>query len=98
MTRQPLLIASRSLVTLCAATVGFLAGWLAYRNGFDGIGDFLTTAWEVSRGYSSALSFALDRWWIGVASFLIWLFLLIIWPLVQRPPPPLLSLSLLAVP
>jgi hypothetical protein len=98
MSRRPLLIASRSLVTLCAATVGFLAGWLAYRNGFDGIGDFLTTAWEVSRGYSSALSFALDRWWIGVASFLIWLFLLIIWALVQRRPRTLLSLAVLAVP
>jgi len=98
MTRRPLLIACRSFVTLCVATVGFLIGWLAYRNDFVGIGAFLTTAWEVSQGYSSAMSTALDRWWIGAASFLIWLFLLILWALFQRGPRTLVSLAVLALP
>ncbi len=97
-TRQPLLIAWRSLVTLSAATVGFLIGWLASRNGFHDIGSFLTTAWEVSQGYSSAMGWALDRWWIGAASFLIWLLLLILWALFQRGPRTLLSLAVLALP
>jgi hypothetical protein len=98
MTRRPLLIAWRSFVTLCAATLGFLTGWLAYRPGFNDIGTFLTTAWEVSRGYSSTFSFALDRWWIGAASFLIWFLLLVLWALFQRGPRTLLSLATLAVP
>ena len=98
MTRRPLLIAWRAFVTLCAATVGFLMGWLAYRNDFDDIGGFLTTGWEVSQGYSSAMSWALDRWWIGAASFLIWVLLLILWALFQRGPRTLLSLAVLALP
>ncbi len=98
MTRRPLLIAWRSFVTLCAATGGFLIGWLAYGGNVDDIGGFLTTAWEVSQGYSSAMSWALDRWWIGAASFLIWLLLLILWALFQRGPRTLLSLAVLALP
>jgi len=98
MSRRPLLIAWRSFVTLGAATVGFLIGWLAYRNGFDDIGNFLATGWEVSQGYSSAMSWALDRWWIGAASFLIWLLLLILWAVFQRGPRTLLSLAVLALP
>jgi hypothetical protein len=97
-TRRPLLIAWRSLVTLCAATVGFLAGWLAYRKGFDDIGNFLTTGWEMSQGYASAMSWALDRWWIGAASFLFWLVLLILWALFQRGPRTFRSLAVLALP
>jgi len=97
-TRRPLLIACRSFVTLCAATVGLLIGWLAYRNGFHDVRGFLTTGWEVSQGYSSAMSWALDRWWIGAASFLIWLLLFILWALFQRGPRTLLSLAVLALP
>jgi hypothetical protein len=98
MTRQPSLIAWRSLVTLCAATVGFLTGWLAYGSGFGDIGPFLTTGWEMSQGYASAMSVGADRWWVGAASFLIWLGLLIFWALFQRGPRTLLSLAVLALP
>jgi hypothetical protein len=86
------------LVTLCAATVGFLTGWLAYRSGFDDIGPFLSNGWEMSQGYASAMSVGVDRWWIGAASFLIWLVLLIFWALFQRGPRTLLSLVVRALP
>jgi len=98
MTRQPLLLAGRSFVSLCAATAGFLIGWLAYGNGFHGLGSFLTTGWEVSQGYPSAMSWALDGWWIGAVSFLIWLLLLILLAAFQRGPRTLLSLAVLALP
>ena len=96
--RRPLLIACRSFVTLCAATVGFLIGWLAYGGKVDDIEVFLTTAWEVTRGYSSAMSLGPDLWWIGAAGFLIWFLLLVLWALVQRGPRALLSLAVLALP
>ena len=98
LTRRPSVIAGRSLVTLCAVTIGFLSGWVAYGNGFRDIGRFLTTGWEVSQGYSSTMSWALDRWWIGGASFLIWFLLVILWALFQRGPRTLLSLAVLVIP
>src|SRR5713226_1766519 len=98
MSRRPLVIVCRSFATLCAVTAGFLIGWLVHQSGFQDIPGFLTTAWEVSQGYSSAMTWALDRWWVGAASFLIWLLLLILWALFQRGPRPLLSLAVLALP
>jgi hypothetical protein len=97
-TRQPSLIAWRSLVSLCAATVGFVGGWLAHGSSFDDIGPFLTTGWEMSQGYASAMSVGVDRWWIGAASFLMWFVLLILWALFHRAPRTLLSLAVLALP
>src|SRR5260370_10111222 len=98
LTRRPLVIAGRLLVTLCAVTIGFLSGWVAYGSGFHDIKRFLTTGWEGSQGYSSTMSWALYRWWIGGASFLIWFLLLIVWVLFQRGPRTLLSLAVLVLP
>jgi hypothetical protein len=98
MSRRPLVIVCRYFATLCAVTAGFLIGWLVHQSGFQDIPGFLTTAWEVSQGYSSAMTWTLDRWWVGAASFLIWFLLLILWALFQRGPRTLRSLAVLALP
>jgi hypothetical protein len=44
------------------------------------------------------MSFAPARWWIGMASFLLWFALVIIWVVVQPGPDSRLTLATLAVP
>jgi hypothetical protein len=98
LSRRPQLIAGRAAVALCGTTAGFLVGWLVYGGRPEDIWPFLFTGWEVSKGYSSAMSMAADNWWIGVVSFLAWLVLLVGLTLIHRGPRTLLSLAVLVVP
>jgi hypothetical protein len=96
--RRPLMMAYRSGLTLCAGTASLLLGWYAYRGGLRGIGAYLSTGFDVSRGYSSAMSVAPDPVWIGPGSFLIWFLGLAWWVARERSARLLLSLGVLAVP
>jgi hypothetical protein len=98
LTLCPQVMARRAAVALCGTTLGFLAGWVIYGGHFDDIWPFLLTGWEVSRGYSSAMSLAANEWGIGVVSFLVWLVVLVGWALVHSGPRTVLSLAVLAVP
>src|SRR5437016_2267066 len=48
---RPRLAAYRSAVTILAATGGFLIAWLACGGTLAGVRPYLTTGWEVSKGY-----------------------------------------------
>jgi hypothetical protein len=52
----------------------------------------------VGVGYSAAMSFAPERWWIGAASFLLWFALIALWVVMQSGAYSRLSLAVLAVP
>lgn len=88
----------RLAVAVPAATGSFLTGWVAYEGGFAGIKAYLTTGWAVAVGYSAAMSFAAERWWIGAASFLLWFALIVLWVVMQSGAYSRLSLAALAVP
>ncbi|PYO56002.1 MAG: hypothetical protein DMD83_16695 [Candidatus Rokuibacteriota bacterium] len=81
---RPRLAAYRSAVTILAATGGFLIAWLACGGTLAGVRPYLTTGWEVSKGYSSAMSLEADRGWIEAASFLVWFLLITTW-VVRQP-------------
>ena len=91
-------VGARLAVALPAATGSFLTGWLAYEGGFATIRSYLTTGWAVGLGYSAAMSFAPERWWIGVVSFLVWFALIVLWVVVQPGPHSRLVLAALTVP
>jgi hypothetical protein len=91
-------IGTRLAVALPAATGSFVTGWVAYEGGFAGLKAYLTTGWAVGVGYSAAMSFAPERWWIGVASFLLWFALIVLWVVMQPGPYSRLSLAALLVP
>lgn len=61
--------ARQGLAGLAGVAAGFLLGWLGYARGLSGVGQYLVAAWELSRGYSSAMSFVPPGWWVGVAGF-----------------------------
>lgn len=82
--RQPAVAAYRFCFALTAAAAGFLIGWKSYGGTLGGIGPYLATAWQVSSGYSSAMSLVPKDWWIGVLSFTVWVALLALWIVVQR--------------
>jgi hypothetical protein len=81
-----------------AATGSFLAGWAAYEGSLAGIKAYLTTGWALSAGYSAAMSFAPERWWIGAASFILWSGLIALWVVMQSGAASRLILAALAMP
>lgn len=95
---QPVMALYRLMVVAPAAAVGFLIGWTAYSGTLGGIGAYLATGWEISRGYSSAMSLAPHGGQIGVMSFLVWFALIVIWVVAQRTPRNLLTLAGLSAP
>src|SRR5262249_10284132 len=98
LSRRLPLIGRRLGIAVPVVSGGFLAGWLVYAGTVDGIGAFLLTGWEVSRGYSSAMSFQPNRWWIGVGAAAAWMVALASWAVVQRGPRTLSTLGVLTAP
>lgn len=96
--RRPFLMTYRSGSALCGGIGSVLVAWHVHRGGLTGIGAYLSTGLEVSRGYSSAMSLAQEPWWIGPGSFLVWLLGLVLWGMLERSSRSLLSLGVLAVP
>ena len=96
--QRPLMGAYRLAVAIPAATVSFLIGWIAQGGTLAGISAYVATGWEVSSGYSSAMSLAPQGWQIGVMSFMIWFALVVIWVIAQRTPRNLLTLAGLGFP
>lgn len=96
--RRPLMGAYRLAVAISAATVSFLIGWIAQGRTLTGIGAYVATGWELSSGYSSAMSSAPHGWRIGVTSFLIYFVLVALWVVKQPTTRTLLTLAGLAVP
>lgn len=96
--QRPLMAAYRLAVAVPAVVIGFLVGWIAHGGAISGIGAYLSTGWEVSSGYSSAMSLAPRGWQIGAISFTIWFALIAVWVVVQRTPRNLLTLAGLVFP
>jgi len=90
--------ATRLAVAVPGAAGTLLIGWGTYQGGLTGLAAYLTTGWAVGAGYSAGMSFAPARWWIGMASLLLWFALVIIWVVVQPGPDSRLTLATLAVP
>lgn len=95
---RPMLAVYRLAVSVPAAAIGFLIGWTAYGGALSGIGAYLATGWEISYGYSSAMSLAPHGWQIEVMGFLVWFALMMIWVVAQRTPRNLLTLAGLGFP
>lgn len=96
--RQPLVAAYRLAIAIPAATVSFLIGWTAQGGTLAGIRAYVATGWELSSGYSSAMSSAPPGWWIGATSFLMWFALVALWVVVQPTTRNRVTLAGLAVP
>lgn len=92
------LIPQRTALTAGAVTAGFLIGWLSYSRSLGGLTAYLATAWQVSSGFSSAMSLAPDGWWITAISFMTFGVLLAAWAVALRSNRSLLSFTGLAVP
>lgn len=91
-------VGTRLAVAVPAAAGGFLAGWVAYAGAVAGISAYLSTGWAVGIGYSAAMSFAPERWWIGAGSFLLWFALIALWVVMQSGAGSRLTLAALALP
>jgi hypothetical protein len=91
-------VGTRLAVAVSGTMGGFLTGWVAYEGGFANIKAYLTTGWAVGVGYSAAMSFAPERWWIGAASLVLWLALIAGWVVMQPGAYSRLTLAALAVP
>ncbi|HKA62428.1 MAG TPA: hypothetical protein VKH83_08385 [Methylomirabilota bacterium] len=98
LTRRLLTVKARLAVTLPAATGSFLVAWVAYERSFAGVKAYLATGWSVGAGYSAAMSFAPERWWIGAVSFLLWFALIVLWVVMRPGSHSYLSLGVLAMP
>jgi hypothetical protein len=96
--RRPLQMAFRSGSALCGGIGSLLLAWHAYHGELKGLGTYLTTGLEVSRGYASAMSLAQEPAWLGPGSFVIWFFALAWWVMRERCSRLRLSLAVLAVP
>lgn len=96
--QRPRDAAYRLAVAMPVAIVSFLIGWVAHGGTLAGIGDYVATGWEVSSGYSSAMSLGPDGWQTGAISFLIWFGLVALWVLVQPTARNRLTLVGLAIP
>lgn len=96
--QRPLMAVYRLAVAVPVAAVGFLIGWIAHSGTLGGIGAYFATGWEVTSGYSSAMSLAPHGWQIGVMSFMIWFALVVIWVVARRTPRNLLTLAGLGFP
>lgn len=82
----------------CAATTTFFVGWVTYQDNLRGVGDYLATGWDLSRGYSSAMSYSARSGWIGVAAFFLLFVVVAVWSGSQRDRKSLLSAALLVFP
>lgn len=98
LTRQPVIAASRMAIALAAAGSAFLVGWLAQGSDLGAVGPYVRSGWELTSGYSSAMSLAPDGWLIGVLSFLLWLVFLSVWMFVEGNQHSLLSFAGLIFP
>jgi hypothetical protein len=96
--RRPRRVAYRSGAALCGGIVSVLLGWHTYRGGLSGIGEYLSTGLDVSRGYSSAMSVTQESLWAGPGSFVVWFLGLGLWVMRERSPRLRLSLGVMAVP
>jgi hypothetical protein len=88
----------RAAVALAGALIGLLGGWLLYRGSVRGLFAFLSSGWDMARGYSSAMSLELPNSEISLIIFLAWLVLLVGWVLSWRAARSLASLAVLAMP
>ena len=77
--RRPAVAVARLAATTLAAAGSFLGGWILAERGLLGVRSYISTGWEMSQGYSSAMSFSPERWWIDAGIFLVWLALLLLW-------------------
>ena len=84
--RRPTVAVARLAATTLAAAGIFLGGWILAGRGLRGVGSYIATGWEMSQGYSSAMSYSNERWWIDAGIFLAWFALLALW-LIWRPTP-----------
>lgn len=98
LTRRLAVAGRRLAVTMVGGTVGFLLGWLASGGTLAGIRGYVSTAYEITRGYSSAMSLVPPDWWLGVASFAVWLAGIVVWAAWQGHRRTLLTLAALSPP
>jgi len=96
--RRPVVALGRLAVSAIALAAAFVSGWLGSGGAIAGIAPYLTMGFEVTRGYSSAMSVYRDGWWIAVAAFLVWFALLALWGLMLPSPRLTLVLAGLAFP
>jgi hypothetical protein len=73
----------RAAVSVASVLLGVSIGWVAHRGSLDGLLRYVATGWQVGSGYSSAMSLATDRWWIGAACFALF-FLLLVYLVTSR--------------
>lgn len=96
-TRRQIVI-HRFAVATSVSAVSFLIGWFLYSGTLAGISAYLVTGWEVSSGYSSAMSLTRPGWQIEVISLLVWCVLIVLWVVIQSTTRNLLTLAGLAIP
>lgn len=92
------IVVRRFAVATSASTVSFLIGWFLHSGTLAGISAYLVTGWEVSSGYSSAMSLTRNGWQIEAISFLVWFVLVALWVVIQPTTRNLLTVAGLAVP
>jgi hypothetical protein len=92
------IVVYRFAVATSASAVAFLIGWFSHNGTLAGISAYLVTGWEVSSGYSSAMSLTRHGWQIEVISFLVWFVLVALWVAIQPTARNLLTLAGLTVP
>lgn len=96
--RRPTVAVARLAATALAAAGSFLGGWILAGRGLHGVGSYIATGWEMSQGYSSAMSFSNERWWIDAGIFLAWFALLVLWLIWWPTPRNRIALAGLALP
>jgi hypothetical protein len=57
------LAAFRLVVAIGTGLAGFLTSWIAVGGALSTVGTYVATGWEISNGYSSAMSLEPDHWW-----------------------------------
>lgn len=92
------IVVRRFAVATSVSAVSFLIGWFLHSGTLAGISAYLITGWEVSGGYSSAMSLTRHGWQIEVISLLVWCVLVVLWVVIQSTTRNLLTLAGLAVP
>lgn len=93
--QRPKAIAYKSVISICSMMISFLISWIVYGSSILDIASYLITGWEITKGYSAAMSLELPYWWTGVVSFMLFLVLVILWILKQGDRRSLLSMILL---
>jgi hypothetical protein len=95
--RRPTMAMARLAATSLAAG-SFLAGWILAGGDMRGVGSYLAAGWEMSQGYSSAMSQFSDLWWIDAAIFIAWFALLVLWLICWPTPRNRIALAGVAMP